>query len=84
VSRAGVSKPGKTFSFRRHEVARKKLRYMVGTRVAFSDATGKSLVGEVLVRYVSGRLMVGVQGKRGKITVYIVDPELQEDLVKVE
>ena len=65
-------------------MARKKLRCMVGTDVLFSDSTGKSLVGEVLARDVSGRLLVGVQGKRGKITVYVVDPDLQKDLVVIE
>ena len=65
-------------------MGRKKLRYIVGTRVTFSDAKGESLVGEVLARYVSGRLLVGVRGKRGKLTVYIVDPDLQGDLVEIE
>ena len=65
-------------------MARKKLRYVEGTSVAFSDAAGKGLVGVVLARYVSGRLLVGVQGKRGKVTVYIVDPDLQKDLAKIE
>jgi hypothetical protein len=65
-------------------MGRKKLRYIVGTRVTFSDVKGESLVGEVLARYASGRLRVGVQGKRGKLAVYIVDPDLQKDLVKIE